>query len=104
MSNDNEQPPVTPQSDSETPKQSSSEGAPTHGGKREGAGAPEKKPPRKKSYNRFWMSIANQMNKLCIRISKEGGFPITENSKKETVGELIDAVNLINELLKGARL
>lgn len=112
--NSDEKPTVTPQPDSETQTDSSLEtppeppgepsvDEPTHGGKREGAGAPATTTPRKKSYDRFWVSISNQINKLCERISDGGGFPIKENAKQETMNELIDALNLLNQYLKEVR-
>lgn len=56
-----------------------------------------------KNYNRFWLSIANQINKLADRMSKDGGFPIADNVKKETMGELVAALSLINHMLGGVK-
>ena len=87
---------VNPQSDNETPNNQDEK--PTHGGKRKGAGRPIKK-----NYNRFWMSVANQINKLCERMSSKGGWPITDNAKPETIRELISALDLIDQYLRGIR-
>ena len=104
---------ATPQSDSEIPANSSfskesscPSGEPptaTHGGKREGAGKTMTEKQRKANYNSVWMGVAQRMNSLAEHMSSKGQYPIKENAKPRTVGELNDALNLLNQILRRIR-
>ena len=109
----NVSPLTTLQSDNEIPENSSfleesscPSGEPptaTHGGKREGAGKPMTEKQRKANYNSVWMGVAQRMNSLAEHMSSKGQYPIKENAKPRTVGELNDALNLLNQILRRIR-